>query len=149
MDSILSALGGILLNAVPTFLLIILLHFYLKSAFFGPMEKVLHQREEATAGARKRAEEALANANGKLRQYDEMIQAARNEIYKDQEEIRRKLKADQDQQIAEASARSKQMIAEAREKIAGEAAAARHTLEAEARALASRITDQILDGRAA
>lgn len=149
MDSILSALGGILLNAVPTFLLIILLHFYLKSTFFGPMEKVLHQREEATAGARKRAGEALASANVKLRQYDEMIQAARNEVYKDQEEIRRKLKADQDLQIAEASARSKQMIAEAREKIAGEAAAARHTLEAEARALASRITDQILDGRAA
>jgi F-type H+-transporting ATPase subunit b len=149
MDSILSALGGILLNAVPTFLLIILLHFYLKATFFHPIEKVLHQREEATAGARKRAEEALANAQSKLRQYDAMIQSARNDVYKDQEEIRRKLKADQDAQIAAASQQSKQMIADAKDKIAGEAAAARATLESEARALASRISDQILNGRAA
>lgn len=149
MDSLLSSLGGILLNAVPTFLLIILLHFYLKAVFFKPMEKVLHERDEATAGARRRAEQALEHANQKLRQYEEMIQAARNEIYKEQEEIRRKLKADQDAQIAAAQGQSKQMLAQAKEKIAVEAAAAKAGLEAEARTLAARIASQILDGRAA
>ena len=55
MDAMLHALGGILLRAVPTFLLVILLHFYLKSIFFKPLEKVLHKRYEATEGARKLA----------------------------------------------------------------------------------------------
>lgn len=149
MDAILSALGGILLNALPTFLLILLLHFYLKATFFNPMEKVLHEREEATAGARKRAEEALAKANDKLRQYEQMIQAARNEVYRDQELARKQIKADQEAQIAQAHAKSKEMIAKAKEQLAAEAAAARTSLETEARALASKITTQILDGRAA
>ncbi len=149
MDALLSALGGILLNAVPTFLLILLLHFYLKATFFTPMEKVLHQREEATAGARKRAEDALAKANEKLQQYDQMIQAARNEVYKDQELLRKQLKTDQDAQVAEAQAKSKEMVAKAREQLAAEAAGAKGNLEAEARALAGKIAAQILDGRAA
>ena len=49
----LQALGGILLRAVPTFLLVILLHFYLKSIFFKPLENVLRKRYDATEGARK------------------------------------------------------------------------------------------------
>src|SRR5205085_2833862 len=51
MDAMLHALGGILLRAVPTFLLLIALTYYLKSVFFKPLEKVLHQRYEATEGA--------------------------------------------------------------------------------------------------
>ena len=38
MDAMLHAFGGILLRAVPTFLLVVLLHFYLKSMFFKPMK---------------------------------------------------------------------------------------------------------------
>ncbi len=58
----LHALGGILLRAVPTFLLVILLHFYLKSMFFKPLEKVLSERFQATEGARQAAEKSLAEA---------------------------------------------------------------------------------------
>ena len=43
MDATLLALGGILLKAVPTFLLVILLNFYLKAMFFKPLEKVLRE----------------------------------------------------------------------------------------------------------
>src|ERR1039457_7455677 len=46
MDATLHALGGILLKAVPTFRLVLALHFYLKSIFFKPLEKVLGQRYE-------------------------------------------------------------------------------------------------------
>lgn len=149
MDAILSALGGILLNAVPTFLLILLLHFYLKATFFGPLEKVLHQRDEATSGARKRAEEALAKANDKLRQYDELIQSARNEVYKEQEQVRKQLKSEQEAQVAAAQAKSKELVANAKQQLAAEAAVAKASLEAEARQLAGKIAGQILDGRAA
>ena len=58
----LQALGGTLLNAVPTFILVVLLHFYLKSLFFKPLGKVLHERYEATAGARLAAEKSMGRA---------------------------------------------------------------------------------------
>ncbi|MCZ2147444.1 MAG: hypothetical protein LC126_06685 [Bryobacterales bacterium] len=149
MEATLNALGGILLNAIPTFLLIILLHFYLKGVFFKPLEKVLHERDEATAGARRRAEEGLARAEEKARQYEESLRQARNEIYKEQEETRKKWQAGQAAEIAEASRRSKAMLASAKEQIASETAAARQALEAESTTLAAQIAETVLQGRAA
>jgi len=55
MEATLQALGQILLRAVPTFLLVIFLNFYLKNIFFKPLRNVLRQRYEASEGARKRA----------------------------------------------------------------------------------------------
>ncbi|MCC6369332.1 MAG: hypothetical protein IT165_37895 [Bryobacterales bacterium] len=149
MEATLNALGGILLNAIPTFLLIILLHFYLKAVFFKPLEKVLHERDEATAGARRRAEDSLAKAEGKARQYEESLRQARNEIYKEQEETRKKWQGEQAAQIAEASRRAKEMVASAKEQIAVETAAARQALDGESRTLAAQIAETVLQGRAA
>jgi len=58
-------LGQLLLRAVPTFLLVFALDFYLKYMFFKPLEKVLQQRYDATEGARKLAAEALELAAAK------------------------------------------------------------------------------------
>lgn len=146
MESTINALGNILLNAVPTFLLFILLHFYLKSTFFKPMEKVLKQRHEATAGERKRAEEALAKAEAKAREYEESLKAVRNEIYKDQEEVRRKWQKEQDEQIAAANAQSKALISAAKADIESEVVIARQSLEAESRVLADKIANSVLAG---
>src|ERR1039458_4228031 len=77
MDAMLHALGGILLRAVPTFLLVILLHFYLKSIFFKPLEKVLDQRYEATEGARKLAEQNLDGGAAKTADYEAQMRAAK------------------------------------------------------------------------
>lgn len=149
MEATLNALGGILLNAIPTFLLFLCLHFYLKSMFFGPMEKVLRERDEATAGARRKAQESLAKAEEKSRQYEETLRNARTEIYKEQEEQRKQWQAEQAAQIAEAATRSKAVLTAAREQLAADAAAARQNLEAESRDLASKIASQVLQGRAA
>ena len=70
MADTLHALGGILLKAVPTFLLVLLLQFYLKKVFFQPLEKVLHTRYEATEGARKLAEQSLARAAARTAEYE-------------------------------------------------------------------------------
>src|SRR5215813_11990281 len=85
MDAMLHALGGILLRAVPTFLLILLLHFYLKSVFFKPLEKVLKARFDATEGARNLAEQSLAHAAAKTEQYEKTLFAAQTEIYQAQD----------------------------------------------------------------
>jgi F-type H+-transporting ATPase subunit b len=147
MDQTLKALGAILLNAIPTFLLILLLHFYLKSVFFKPLEKALKERDEATRGARQRAQDALARAEAKARQFEETIRERRGELYREQEELRRQMRQEQESQLAEAAAGSKAEVESHKAQIAAETEAARQALGAESRVLAARIAAGILQGR--
>src|SRR5437868_2388606 len=91
MDATLHALGGILLRAVPTFLLVILLHFYLKSVFFAPLQKVLRERYQATEGARKLARQSLERAAARMTEYESAVRAAKSEIYQAQEQLHKQL----------------------------------------------------------
>ena len=83
MDKIIHQLGELLLTALPTFILLILLNYYLKFVFFKPLQKVLQQRYDATEGARKLAEEILQRAEAKTAAYEETLRCAAlgNEIY--------------------------------------------------------------------
>jgi hypothetical protein len=58
MDKTLHQLGGILLNGIPTFVLVLLLNVYLRIVFFKPLEKTLAERYNMTDGARKAAARA-------------------------------------------------------------------------------------------
>src|SRR5260221_508016 len=104
MDETLRQLGGILLRAVPTFLLVVLLHFYLKFIFFKPLGRILRQRYEATEGARKLAEASLAKAAEKAAEYEAALRAARAETYKELEQLRRQLQDDRAVAVREARA---------------------------------------------
>ena len=77
MEATLHALGGILLRAVPTFLLVLLLNFYLKSAFFKPLQKIFDERYRVTEGARKLAEQSMERAAAKAAEYEAAMRAAR------------------------------------------------------------------------
>ena len=148
MDT-LHALGDILLKAVPTFLLVLLLHFYLKKVFFGPMEKVLHQRYEATEGARKLAEQALAKASARTAEYEAKMRAARAEIYQSQEKLFKEMQESQDAQLAAAHQTSQQAVEQAREQLARDVEAAKASLAQSSETLANEIADSILRGHAA
>jgi F-type H+-transporting ATPase subunit b len=149
MEATLNALGQILLQAIPTFFLVLLLHQYLKAVFFKPLARVLAERSEATEGARKKAAESLERANAKAAAYEQSLRTARNEIYRDQEEVRRKWQNEQAAQVAEARHRSEAAVKEAKAQLAAEAEAAKASLEANSRMLAEQITRTILHGRAA
>jgi F-type H+-transporting ATPase subunit b len=149
MDETLRQLGGILLRAVPTFILVVLLHFYLKFIFFKPLQRVLRQRYEATEGARKLAEESLAKAAEKAAGYEAALRAARGETYKELEQLRRQLQEDRAASVREARARAEAAVAQAKAALGAEAAELRKGLEAESDALADRIANKILRGRAA
>src|SRR3981081_3970055 len=94
MEETLRQLGGILLRAVPTFILVVLLHLYLKFIFFKPLQRVLRERYEATEGARKLAEESLSRASQKAAEYEAALRAARADTYKELEQLRRQLQDD-------------------------------------------------------
>ena len=147
MEQTLQALAGILLKAIPTIVLVLILHFYLKRMLFAPLDRVLKQRDEATSGARKAAEESLAKADRRAAEYEAAIRDARAEVYKEQEQARNRMRTDQEARLKDAKARVDAMIQEAKTRIQAEAEIARRSLESAAGPLADRISDSVLSGR--
>ena len=144
MEATLHALGEIVLRGLPTFFLLLLLHFYLKSTFFAPLEKVLAERFEATTGARKQAESAMARAEAKAQEYEEAIRAARTEVYKENDAMRKKWRDQQSVMLAEARAKADSAISVAKAEMAGDVRVARETLQAESDRIADGIVAAIL-----
>jgi F-type H+-transporting ATPase subunit b len=149
MDAMLHALGGILLRAVPTFLLVILLHFYLKIVFFKPLEKVLHQRYEATEGARKLAEQSLEQAAAKTASYEAQLRAAKAEMYLAQEQLHKQLQEREAAAVAEARARAEALLEQAKGQLAADVEAAKASIGADSESLANQIAETILRRNAA
>jgi len=149
MDAMLQALGGILLRAVPTFLLVILLHFYLKNMFFKPLEKVLHERFQATEGARQHAEKSLMEAAAKTAQYEEQLRTAKAEMYQAQERLSRELAEREAAAVSEARKSADTTIKQARAALAADVEAAKASLASDSETLANQIADAILRRNAA
>jgi F-type H+-transporting ATPase subunit b len=149
MDATLHALGGILLRAIPTFLLVIFLQFYLKMMFFKPLEKVLKQRYDATEGARKLAEQSLERASAKTAEYEAAVRAARAEAYLAQERLYKELRQHEEAELAAARQQADAAIREAKELLAKDVAAAQLSLAQESDALAVQIADSLLRRSAA
>src|SRR5277367_2775203 len=147
MEQTLQALSGILLQAIPSALLLIVLHFYLKAMLFKPLQKALKQREALTAGARQAADESLAAADRKARDYEAKFHDARAEVYRGQEETRKVWLEDQAKQIAAGQARSSEAMAAADKRLADETTAAKQNLVETSAALADRIANTVLARR--
>jgi F-type H+-transporting ATPase subunit b len=147
MDQTFAALGELMLKALPTFLLVVALFFYLKAVYFKPMAKVLRERYEATEGARKLAQASLARADEKTAEYEEALRSARAEIYREQEQLRQALRQDHANAIQEARHSAGAMVQEAQGRLAAELEAGKATLQAQSDSLAEQITDAILRRR--
>ena len=144
----LQALGTILLHAIPTFLLVVLLHFYLKNVFFKPLGAVLKQRYEATEGARNQAKHALEQAAAKTKQYEASLQAARAQLYQAQEKSHKQIQERESAAISEARAAAEASIKAAKTQLAQDVEEARLNLAAQSDVLANQIAEVIL-GRGA
>ncbi|HEY2844013.1 MAG TPA: ATP synthase F0 subunit B [Bryobacteraceae bacterium] len=148
MDT-LQALGGILLKSIPTIILLVVLHFYLKAVLFGPLDRVMQKRRELTEGARKIAEESLAAAARKADEYEAKLRDARAVVYKEQEEMRKRWLEDQAGEVTQARTRMEASVKTAREALAGDAASARTSLQDASSTLADQITATVLGRKAA
>jgi F-type H+-transporting ATPase subunit b len=148
MDATLRALGEILLKAVPTVLLVVVLHFYLKYVFFGPLKKVLEERYNATEGARKLAAETLERAKAQTADYENRLRAARTGVYQAEERHYREMQERHAAQLAEVRQNARKMLQTAQEQIGREAEQAKAALAGESDALAAEIVEAVF-GRSA
>lgn len=144
MDATLHQLGGILLKALPTFVLVILLHFYLKGVFFKPLKKVLQQRYEVTEGARKFAEKSLQHAAEKTAQYEAAMRAARAEVYQAQDQLHKELQEREAAELKIARESAQALIQQARGQLAKDAEIAKAELERDSEMIAGQIVESIL-----
>ena len=136
-------------RAIPTFLLVILLHFFLKSFFFKPLEKVLAKRYEATEGARKLAEQSLARANAKTAEYEAALRNAKGELYHAQEQARKELQQQLEGEVLAARKEAEAVVKSARADLAGDVEAAKAGLARDSELLANQIAESILKRSAA
>ena len=148
MEQNLEFLKGILVRALPTFVLVILLHWYLKKMLFQPLERVLEERRLKTQGSVESSEAAVAQAARKLEDYEKALGDARTEIYQGLEVTRRKLSEKQAQSVEAARSQSAERVAAAKASIAEEAEKASASLAAEADRLADQIAGAVLAGSA-
>ncbi|HEY6392967.1 MAG TPA: hypothetical protein VIX89_16920 [Bryobacteraceae bacterium] len=144
MDQTLRDLGGLLLKAIPTICLLLVVHIYLRWMFFGPLRKILAKRREATEGARESAEVILAKATSKAAAIEAELRKAREEIYQEQEEARRRWTAEQSASLEAARLQSRETIQQAKAELDAEAAAAKRDLAATTDSLAEQITQSLL-----
>ena len=149
MEETLRQLGGILLRALPTFILVILLNFYLKAVFFRPMQNVLQKRYDVTKGARLMAEKSLELAAARTAEYEAAMRTARAEVYQAQEQLHRRLQEQETAELAAARHRAEVAIEKARQDLQADVETAKVGLQSESDALASQITESILRRSAA
>ncbi|MGD0435524.1 MAG: ATP synthase F0 subunit B [Bryobacteraceae bacterium] len=149
MESTLQALGGILLKAIPTIVLLLVVFVYLRWMFFGPLEKILAQRRDASSGAIRSAEAILAKAEQTAADIEARLRKARDEMYQEQEAARREWTTAQAGQLDQARHQSHELVRQAREQLAAETESAKRELAATADSLAEQIARSFLGRNAA
>jgi F-type H+-transporting ATPase subunit b len=138
---------GLLIQSIPTVLIILFLFGFLNFMLFKPLARVLDEREKLTAGARQTAADSIKLAERKAKEYDAKLRDARAELYKEQEAERKRWVEEQAVQVAAARAAAEKQLAGAKAELAAETAAAKAALQAETTALADRIVASILRGK--
>jgi F0F1-type ATP synthase membrane subunit b/b' len=149
MEQTLHDLGQILLKAIPTVFLLLVVHFYLKGMFFGPMADVLAKRRAATEGLRESAGAARTRADEQLASIEAQLRKAREAIYHEQEEARRGWIGDQGAQIDAARQQAHELIHQSDELLAAESVGAKSQLAGAADDLADEIAQTLLKRTAA
>lgn len=144
MEKILLQLRDLLLGALPTTVIILFLYLFLRWAFWRPLVRVLAERQAATEGTRREAEEILKRANERLRQYEEALRHARAETYQQQEASRRLALEERGQILRDTRERAQELVRQAKLDIAGDVTQAKKELDAESQRLAEEITRTLL-----
>lgn len=144
MDGIGGQLLDLLWQALPTTLIVFFLFFFLRWAFWRPLERVLAERDQATEGARRDAASAAAAAEEKLHEYEEALRRARADIYREQESNRQLALEERSHLLGGARQQAADLIRQAKLEIARDVEQAKKELETESGRLAEQITRSLL-----
>ncbi|MFZ0313141.1 MAG: hypothetical protein WAL85_10585 [Candidatus Korobacteraceae bacterium] len=144
MDTTLRQVGQLLLDAIPTVVLLLLLYVIYQNFLRKPMERVLAQRRERTEGAVTKARAEVATAESRTQEYEQKLREARLAIFKAQDARRQQAQQLRTQALAEARQRAQKQLKEAKLAIDQDMAEARTGLQGETQRLAADIIRTVL-----
>ncbi|HLK33404.1 MAG TPA: ATP synthase F0 subunit B [Terriglobales bacterium] len=149
MDEILRQLGGYLLGAIPTIVLLLVVFVAYRALVHRPLGRVLAERHSRTEGAMERARTDISAAGAKAADYEQRLREARAALFKAQEGRRKKALEARAAAVQEARTRAQQQVQQARAAMEQDKVAAQAGLEVEAARLADDIIRAILRPAAA
>lgn len=144
MDTTLQQAGQLLLDAIPTAVMLLLIYAIYQILLHKPLERVLAQRRERTEGAVAKARADVASAESRTQEYEQKLREAKLAVFKAQEARRQQAQQLRAKAIAEVRQLAQEEIRQARVGIEQDMAAARAGLQGEAQQLASDIMRTIL-----
>ena len=112
--------------------------------YLRPIGTLLEERRQSTEGALEKAGQSTALREEHLRQYHHLVQHARQENYKQQEEQRRQALEVKQQVVHQGRQEYERIIAEARREIAGQTTRAKEWMTREAETLSRAIVQKLL-----
>jgi len=144
MDETLHQLGGLLLGAVPTVILLTLLYGLYTTIVHRPLRRVLEERRSKTEGAVERSRADIAAAEARTAEYEQRLREARATVFRAQEARRQAALDARSQALNEARKKAQAQVQVAKKDIEADRAAAQATLQGEAAALAQEIVRRVL-----
>ncbi|MEO5823593.1 MAG: ATP synthase F0 subunit B [Vicinamibacteraceae bacterium] len=135
------------LSVLWVILLVLVLTVIVQRFLFGPLLHVMHERESATVKAQALAAEAGRRAATAVADYDSQMSAARNDVYRQMETVRREALERSAAFVAKARQDANATRAEALRSLDASVSAARATLSTDAEALSQAIVDRVLERR--
>jgi F0F1-type ATP synthase membrane subunit b/b' len=142
---ILHQLAELFLQAVPTVVIVFLFYFFMRWAFFTPIQKAMGERDAKIEGARREAAELEAAAGRELQEYSERLRKVRGEIYAEQEAARQAALDDRARLLKAMRSRALEEVGEAKKKIADELTVASREVALQTDLLAAEIVRTILE----
>lgn len=113
-----------------------------------PVLGVIRKREEAIESARELARRSAVEAQAATAEFDRKTAAARGEMYREMDEMRRAAQARRAEIVAATRAEAEAQVADAAKQLDAEVADAKRRLEAEAQALGLAAAEKILGRKA-
>ncbi len=144
MDQTLKQVGELLLDAVPTAIILLLLYGAYTVLVGRPLHRILAKRRSLTEGAILKARADVAAAEARTQEYEEKLREAKASIYKALEARRQAAERARDEILAQAREAARQQIQQAHAAIDQEMAEARAGLQSEGERLASEIIQAVL-----
>ncbi|HMC75731.1 MAG TPA: ATP synthase F0 subunit B [Vicinamibacterales bacterium] len=127
---------------------ILVLTFVVDRLLLKPVLGVIRRREEAIESARELARRSATEAQAATAEFDRKTTAARAEMYREMDEMRRAALGHRAEIVAQTRAEAEAQVAEAITRLDAEAAEARRKLEADAQTLGAAAADRILGRKA-
>jgi F-type H+-transporting ATPase subunit b len=144
MNEILTQLGGLVLGAVPTMVLMLLLVVSYGLLVRRPLERILSERRARTSGAVEQAHASIATAEARTVEYEDRLRRARAEILAAREQRLKQWGVERDKALTDARTVTVEKVKSAKGEIEQSVAIARLQIDGTSTELSEQILRAVM-----